>query len=211
MKMERPNPINEILPADVTCYPNTNHTFLGCQQVAHPCVFCLQHNGIFVSIKVDSTLRRCECHPLIHLECFRNYATRREHADVITLPCLGCNGITRIRTPDDVILTVIYDLNGRDDEQLNHLFEKWKCLCINFGNPAADDLHILGQASRLRSEELRLKRALMEIRQTRKTLHVKPGQTRAKLRRDSKFYDRLSTDEQDAILTKKLEAQLESN
>jgi hypothetical protein len=211
MKTDTPNPINHILPADVSRYPNANHTFLGCLQTPQLCVFCLQVNGIFISIKADTALRKCECQPLIHLDCFRNYANNRSHLDEIILPCLGCNGPTKIRTPKDVVLTAVYNLNGWDDEDMNRLFEKWRQLYINFGNPAADGLHILEQAAQLHSEETRLKQALMEVRQTRRTLHMKPGQTRAKLRRAAKCYDRLPLYEQDAIVTKKLVAQLETN
>jgi hypothetical protein len=211
MKSERPNPINEILPADVTQYANTNHTFLGCEQRSITCVFCLQSNGIFVSIKIDTALRKCECQPLIHLNCFRRFTNGRPHGDELKMPCFGCNGPTRIRTSDDVILTVIYNLNIGDDEEMNLLFEKWREMYINFGNPFVDDLHLLEQASRLHSEEQKLKRALIKVRQTRKILHLRSGQTRAKLRKAAKCYDKLSTDEQDAIVTKKLTAQIEAN
>jgi hypothetical protein len=125
------------------------------------------------------------------------------------IPCFECNGTTKIRTPDDVILTAVYNLQGWDDAKMNDLFQKWRTLYINYGNPVADDLHILEQASQLHAEEQKLKQALIEIRQTRKTLHLKPGQTRAKLRRAAKLYNRLPLYEQDAIVTKKLVAQLQ--
>jgi hypothetical protein len=124
---------------------------------------------------------------------------------------MGCNGPTRIRSADDVVLTAVYDLAGWEDEQLNLLFEKWRGIYLKYGNPAADGLHILEQVSRLHGEETRLKRALAEVRETKKTLHLKSGQTRSKLRRAAKCYDRLTTDEQDAIVTKKLIAQLEES
>jgi hypothetical protein len=211
MKVDTPNPVNEILPGDSTRYPNVNHTFIGCHQTPQRCLFCLQVNGLFMSIKADTALRKCQCQPLIHLDCFRAYAANRQQFEEVVVPCLGCNGSARIRGPGDVILTAVYNLSGRDDEEMSHLFERWRKLYINFGNPAADDLHILEQAAQLHSEEARLKKALLEVRETRRALHIKPGRTRAKLRRAAKCYDRLSLAEQDAIVTKKLFTQLEMN
>jgi hypothetical protein len=208
MKIEIPNPINEILPPDVRQYPNANHTFVGRHQSVQPCALCLEHNGIFITLKADTALRKCECQPSIHFHCFRRFANTRVQGDELLVPCFGCNGQTKIRSPNDVVLNAYYNISGWDDESLDRLFKKWEEACIKFGNPVADDLHILSQASRLRSEEQKLKQALAEVRETRKTLRLKNGQTRAKLRRAAKCYDQLSLKEQDAIVTRKLVAQL---
>ena len=116
MKVKPSNGLNLILPADVTLYPNSNHTFIGCQQPAQSCVVCREPNGIFISIKIDKTLRKCECQPVIHLECFRKYADPHWFSEEIAIPCLSCNGPTLIRSTRDVILTAVYNMTGCDDE-----------------------------------------------------------------------------------------------
>jgi hypothetical protein len=211
MKVKPSNGLNLILPADVTLYPNSNHTFIGCQQPAQSCVVCREPNGIFISIKIDKTLRKCECQPVIHLECFRKYADPHWFSEEIAIPCLSCNGPTLIRSTRDVILTAVYNLTGWNDEDMDRAFEKFRELYVNFGNPAAADLHILELASRLRSDEARLKRALLEIKDTRRTLHLRSGQTRASIRKAAKCYDRLPLEERDNIVTQKLVAQLTTN
>lgn len=208
MKTNGPGPTSIVLPADLTRYPNTNHTFIGCQQPSQSCVFCMESNGIFMSIKADTALRKCECQPLIHLDCFRKYANTQCRSEEISIPCFSCNGATKIRSAEDVILTAVYNLTGWDDEEMDRSFEKFRQLYINFGNPAAADLHVLEQASRLHNDEMKLKRALLEVREARKTLHLKNGQTRASVRRAAKCYDRLPLQERDNIVTQKLRAQL---